>query len=766
MTQLDYKKTFSKLSHIKALSHDQKFEAIVQNLITHALNQNSGINPKNENQIAARINEIYGISIRSHIVISNLDKLLNQNKVVKDPVTKQYHVTQLVSNQINKRLKEADELENSVKVSWFNEIITFLPEITQNELDKLWCCLKSYLCNIFEQHGIQTLQFLNPSTKITDEDQRNLIGIVENILKENDNPFTIEIFSSSINQFIHNADEIRTNYISQLADATFTSFALTSDAETVKFLNKRYNNLELFLDTNFIFGILDLHKNKEDASAIEILEEVGKNRLPFRLVYHPETLAEFKRAFDARALYVRAAKWTRESSRVALAVDGLSPIEELFHRQNIDNEIDPSVFLEKYNHVDYILKDLGLNEYIPNDLTNDELVEIETDVELYQKFYETVPNRKNKSFLGFKHDIVVLKEVRGLNPKKTKFLESNAFFISSDFILAKFERNHYKRNWEINYVVNPSVFLQLIRPFIENDYNSNKRFIDTFSIPEFRAFDIDYTTTRSKTLQILNDNYHSTSFETKVKILRDQVLMEKLDKVSSSIEKQNAIIENQIAIENQILTEQNAEAFANISQIEKEKEKVELEKNEVEKEKNIAKTEIETINKELKIKAEEIVDLKTTHAIQSIEQQIEYKKGLLDVLDKSISNAEKRHLPILKIIDNKVKNHIFFLSIIALLFFLIIVFLIYKLTWSVMEPYTYVFSIFAGLFSYFYFAIKGESLDPSKYFEHFKKDIASRVYSEFDFDNSDLDLQKNKKADLKKEIIKLTEEIKNRTPSA
>jgi len=363
--------------------------------------------------------------------------------------------------------------------------------------------------------------------------------------------------------------------------------------------DKRYNNLELFLDTNFIFGILDLHKNKEDASAIEILEEVRNNKLPFRLVYHPETLAEFKRAFDARALYIRATKWTRESSRVALAVDGLSPIEELFHRQNIDNRIDPSVFLEKYDHVDYILKDLGLNEYVPDSYSDDELVEIETDVQLYQKFYDNVPNRKNKSFSGFKHDVVVLKEVRALNPKKTKFLESNAFFISSDFILAKFERNHYKRNWEINYVVNPSVFLQLIRPFIENDYNSNKRFIDTFSIPEFRAFDIDYTTTRSKTLQILNDNYHSTSFETKVKILRDQVLLEKLEKANDNIEKQNSLIENQIAIENQILANQKADLEEKFKSIKQEKESVEFEKDEANSKAVIKEAEIVSLRKDV-----------------------------------------------------------------------------------------------------------------------------------------------------------------------
>jgi hypothetical protein len=352
-------------------------------------------------------------------------------------------------------------------------------------------------------------------------------------------------------------------------------------------LNQRYNNLQLFLDTNFIFGILDLHKNSEDASAREILEEVKKNKLPFRLAFHPETLAEFKRAFDARALHIKASKWTRETSRVAIAVDGLSPLEELFHKQNIDNEIDTSVFLDKYDHVDLILKDLGLIEYTPQGFTSEEEhVDIESDVDKYQTFYDSIPNRKSKSYLGFKHDVVVIREVRRLNPKKTKFLESNAFFISSDYILAKFEKNHYRRNWEINYVVSPSVFLQLIRPFIENDYSSNKRFIDTFSIPELRAFEIDYSSTRSKALQILNDNYHETSFETKVKILRDQVILEKLDKANDDFAVQLEIIENQISIENQILVKQKEEALNNVKNLQNEK-------GRVEEEKKIALTEIE-----------------------------------------------------------------------------------------------------------------------------------------------------------------------------
>ena len=663
MTPIDYKKVFSQLSHIKALSHDNKFDQIVQNIITYALNHTETENPKTDKDVAKKIMDVFGISIRPGIITSNLDKLLSSKEIIKDPLTKQLALSPNIANKINQRLTEANQLEQDVKNKWFEEIIINTPEISEDTLMKLWDALKLYLCEIFEKHGVQTLHLLNPSFKINQDDQISFTHILDKTIKQTGNIFSKETLSKAINFFINNADETRTNYISQLADATFTSFALTSDAETVSFLNQRYNNLHLFLDTNFIFGILDLHKNNEDSSAREILEEAKKNKLPFILCYHPETLLEFKRTFDSKALALRASKWSRESSRVALAVDGLSPLEELFHKQNAEDEIDSAVFLEKYDHVDLILRDLGFKEYAPKHVSDLELGDLESDVEKYTEFYETNPHRKQKYYLGFKHDIVVLREVRRLNPKKTKFLESNAFFISSDYVLAKFEKKYYKKNYEINYVVSPSVFLQLIRPFIEVDHESNKRFIDTFSIPEVRAFEIDYSTTRSKALQILNDNYHDTSFETKVNILRDSVLMDKLDKLSEDDVKQQTLIESRIALENKILSEQKNKAEEATKKIKEEydllissRKEIETAVEKTEKEKETISLEKSKIIAEKTEKESEIIILQAK--LESVNAALE-KEKLNTKFQQDLNSWEEYKITFIKgELDDKRTNYL------------------------------------------------------------------------------------------------------------
>jgi len=617
MKELEFKKLFSKLSHIKALSHDSKFEEIVQNLVLFVIfNCNEKI-LKNDNDLKEAIFDYYGINIKNSLIQPSLDRLIASSKIYKDSSSKRILLSESAKNEIERKNAENSDIEKNVKLNWYNEITSKYSFLEKSDLDELWILLNQYLSSIFEKNGVQTLNFLNPNIVKDDLDYRSNIIIIDSLFTSSNPKINLELYKDVVNIFIQNADEIRAKYISQLADATFTSFALLSDDETKKFLNGKFSEMRLFLDTNFIFGILDLHKNNEDSSAKEIIEEIKKNNLPFKLFYHLETLNEFRRTFDSKSVLLKSTKWTKEISRIALEVDNLSPIEELYHKQNIDDEIDPSLFLEKYDQVDKILNSIGLIEYHPRFQTDDEKYQIEKDVDEFQSFYEKTKFRKIKSYQNYKHDITVLREVRSLNPKKTKFLDSKAFFLSSDYILGKFEKQYYKSDWEINFLVNPSVFLQLIRPFIENDYNSNKKFIDTFSISDFRSFDIDYSTTRSKTLQILNDNYYQSSYELKVQILRDQVLLSKLEKAENDYNERIEIIDNYISKENHKLQEEN-------SQIKKKLLESQLQQDQLSSKKLKAETHIRDIKSESEQKDKEKSELEIQ--LENIKNDLEIEK--------------------------------------------------------------------------------------------------------------------------------------------
>ena len=177
-------------------------------------------------------------------------------------------------------------------------------------------------------------------------------------------------------------------------------------------------------------------------------------------------------------------------------------------------------------------------------------------------------------------------------------------------------------------------------------------------------------------------------------------------------------------------------------------------------------TEIGIKDNELKVKSEELIVLKNTHEIGALKLQLEHKQELLEITNRNIESYNKRHITIAALIEEKLKNHRFYLAIVPVIFFALIFFLIYKLTWNTMEPYTYVLSFVSILAEYLYFAIKGENIDPRKYFEYYKKGITSKIYSEFDFNLANLKLQTETKKSIEDEIIGLEKEIQKNTPSA
>ena len=78
---------------------------------------------------------------------------------------------------------------------------------------------------------------------------------------------------------------------------------------------------------------------------------------------------------------------------------------------------------------------------------------------------------------------------------------------------------------------------------------------------------------------------------------------------------------------------------------------------------------------------------------------------------------------------------------------------------DIMEPYTYFITPIGVIASYLYLAIKGESFNPIKYFEYYRNGIQSSVYNKFEFNSSELELNKTAKENLIKETDKLKEEL-------
>jgi uncharacterized membrane protein len=122
-------------------------------------------------------------------------------------------------------------------------------------------------------------------------------------------------------------------------------------------------------------------------------------------------------------------------------------------------------------------------------------------------------------------------------------------------------------------VVMPNHFLQMLRPLVPATDDFDRRFVETFAIPEFRVIGSDYSATVSKVLSYLA-TYSSIPEETAVHILADELLIQRLKGVDEDSEEFRHSVDNAVAKENERLLEEIAHWKLEAEQAMAEKEEV------------------------------------------------------------------------------------------------------------------------------------------------------------------------------------------------
>ncbi|STC94225.1 hypothetical protein [Chryseobacterium carnipullorum] len=159
MKELEFKKLFSKLSHIKALSIDSKFEEIVQNLVLFVLFNSQEKSLKNDNDIKNSINDYYGINIKTSLIQPAIDKLLFLNKIVRDTSNRNLYLTEVSKMEIGNKNSENSNIEQTVKENWFKEVLNKYNFLEKRDFDELWKLLNIYLSSIFEKKWCPNIKF-------------------------------------------------------------------------------------------------------------------------------------------------------------------------------------------------------------------------------------------------------------------------------------------------------------------------------------------------------------------------------------------------------------------------------------------------------------------------------------------------------------------------------------------------------------------------------------------------------------------------------
>jgi hypothetical protein len=591
--------------------------------------------------VANAVEVLFGIRLADKDVAQSLKRLTSDGSIGALPGG-QMGLSPSTRQELDARILDARKLEEDVRQVWLNQISKSYPKL---DGAKLWQALRAYLGQAFRRHGMQAIALLDSTAEIARGQSASLSSILESVIRQDFSPSEHDEALHAVSSFIATVrtDRKRAEYITQLADGAFNYFSLTVAPEVSEKLRGRLNALTLFLDTNFLFGLLNLHVNPQVDVSAELCDSVTKFKLPFRLRYHDATTHEMTNTLFYFGGELRKQKWPQNISRAAASSGRMAGIELRYHQKNAEHRVDVEDFLAPYQHWGVLLKDKGIDVYKVD--SSEQRLRARADLEAdYRDFLSKTGKEKPPE--AIQHDMAVLETVRSLRSAAKSTLDAGALLVTCDYSLFRFDYETSRAEEKQCCSVLPSLLWQLLRPFVSDSIEFDKAFAETFALPEFSLTRGGAAKAASKMLSILA-GYRDIPEETASKMLANDLLLTELQTKRTDAEFEKTV-ESALAKQNVSLLEERAALAKQLTDEKQQREAKERQLTTTSKVLEEKQRELERKDQDLREKEASLTKVK--------EEKLGADQQIRNVVDQALQEKEAKELATREVVNLRVAH--------------------------------------------------------------------------------------------------------------
>ena len=370
-------------------------------------------------------------------------------------------------------------------------------EVQPKELAKLWSVFLEYMYNSFFEYGEDALRTLHPHISNSDGN-----GIYENILTETLEKLTPQkqkkLFKRIIESFPDFASQEDIDFLNELAQKTLSFSSLGFEPEiAAETIEHDLIDWVLYLDTNVLYSLLDLHAHPENESCKALVKLINDNseHLKIKIRYSDITYKELVYKKDDFSLLDD--KLSDKAIRAMLKSGKLDGFAEQFYKKLLDHRestIHPTSVIEfSQSTLDRLGIKIGRNgkriEHLGEDYLNAKVGDFfaflnkKNDARLLYCKERNIPEVRliQKSDKQAYHDITLRELMLDQRSKAKKGIELSLnsvkfFAVTLDGLLIGFDRNqlgnyHDERSFPVFF--KPSFLLnRLVRilPIKTDDY--------------------------------------------------------------------------------------------------------------------------------------------------------------------------------------------------------------------------------------------------------------------------------------------------------
>jgi hypothetical protein len=295
-------KAFSKvLNALSLASSDARQDTLISVILNTVYEKKSIERVK----LPAAITDIYGFEPYEAELNDVLESLVSEDRLMLE------NGSLLLSEAETTKFNQLDiELRDSEK-GRFNNFSQFLISEIDSSLDNreikfLWQAFRNYLYNSFYEFGEEAITILNPYLKA--KNGSNTEDILNVSLAELKEGKLKKAFKGLIDKFPDYISENELNFLNDLAQKTISFASLGFEPGTLEDASdKGVISWILFLDTNVLYSLLNLHSHPESNACKELIKLINENsknidvKLRYSTITHQELLrkrGEFKHLSD------------------------------------------------------------------------------------------------------------------------------------------------------------------------------------------------------------------------------------------------------------------------------------------------------------------------------------------------------------------------------------------------------------------------------------------------------------------------------------
>ncbi|MDR2589695.1 MAG: hypothetical protein LBC71_01720 [Oscillospiraceae bacterium] len=499
--------------------------------------------------LQTRVKRLFGVDIPNNIMESELRALQDSGIVNKDGVN-----NVLLSDLTKAEISKLSSEETSISEAAFNVWISseYFEEVMDNERDALKNTIEPFLDKIFVTHGASCIKLLIQDADITEFDINIIAGEVAEMCT-NEQSFlkaklpTIFTMSKSVEVL---------RYLEQRMSKAIKYLSTVMPANIRDSLRLRLKGVIIYLDTSFLYRLLDLQGESRYLSAKETIEFCINAGVTLRVT--AETYKELLRSIENDAKILN--KYPVKTNLFRLGYNFRSDDNYIstFWRKAESSNITTKIFNETYANPSIILnQQYGIN-------IEENIEESKAFIYIAGEFYSKINSQRgryDKTDLAAWHDAYCLATVRRLQlPNAKNAIDSKCLLLTTDQQIITLQEEDNSLKNQIPIALTPSQLLQIFS-FSTSVGDYVETFVKLFSTATIKKSDLGFSNAEIHEILGRLSHYEYLKPEVVESILEDQLFREGYNPQANETEKEEIIYN---AISQELLSNLESEKDENI----------------------------------------------------------------------------------------------------------------------------------------------------------------------------------------------------------